>query len=151
MHGTLDISQDSIQGAARDKAYAMPLADFNPGDPELFRSDTFWPYFERLRAEQPVHYCRDSMFGPYWSITKYNDIMSVETNHAAFSSAAGLGGITIRDVGVNIGATVLRCAEWVGGSIATSLPARSASAPGRCWTPCPATRPSTGSIGSRSN
>lgn len=101
MHGTLDISQDSIQGAARDKAYAMPLADFNPGDPELFRSDTFWPYFERLRAEQPVHYCRDSMFGPYWSITKYNDIMSVETNHAAFSSAAGLGGITIRDAGVD--------------------------------------------------
>ena len=38
------------------------------------------------------------MFGPYWSVTKYNDIMDIETNHAVFSSAASLGGITIRDV-----------------------------------------------------
>jgi cytochrome P450 len=38
------------------------------------------------------------MFGPYWSVTKYNDIMDIETNHSVFSSAASLGGITIRDV-----------------------------------------------------
>ena len=38
------------------------------------------------------------MFGPYWSVTRYNDIMDIETNHAVFSSAASLGGITIRDV-----------------------------------------------------
>jgi len=44
-----------------------------------------------------VHYCRDSEFGPYWSITKYKDIMAVDTNHAAFSSDSGVGGITIRD------------------------------------------------------
>jgi cytochrome P450 len=37
------------------------------------------------------------MFGPYWSVTKYNDIMDVETNHSVFSSAASLGGITVRD------------------------------------------------------
>ncbi|MDB5522089.1 MAG: cytochrome, partial [Tardiphaga sp.] len=99
MHGTLDVLRDI--DAVRDRAYALPLDEFNPGDPALFRDDTHWPYFERLRAEEPVHYCRDSQFGPYWSITKYNDIMSVETNHAAFSSAAGLGGITIRDAGVD--------------------------------------------------
>src|SRR5437660_722668 len=57
----------------------------------------FWPYFARRRREVPVHYCKDSMFGPYWSVTKYNDIMDIETNHAMFSSAASLGGITIRD------------------------------------------------------
>ena len=45
-----------------------------------------------------MHYCKDSMFGPYWSVTKYNDIMDIETNHPVFSSAASLGGITIRDV-----------------------------------------------------
>ena len=100
MHGTLDVLRDPLE-AARTRAYATPLADFNPGDPALFRDDTFWPYFERLRAEEPVHYCRDSVFGPYWSTTKYNDIMSIETNHTAFSSAAGLGGITIRDAGVD--------------------------------------------------
>src|SRR5207248_1816025 len=56
------------------------------------------PYFERLRKEEPVHYCGNGLFGSYWSVTKYNDIMDVETNHAAFSSAASLGGITIRDL-----------------------------------------------------
>jgi cytochrome P450 len=96
MHGTIE--QDSKQSAARERAYSMPIADFDPGDPELFGSDTHWAYFDRLRQEDPVHYCKDSMFGPYWSVTRYNDIMDVDTNHAVFSSASALGGITIRDI-----------------------------------------------------
>ena len=82
---------------ARERAYATPLSDFNVGDPELFRTNTHWPYFERLRNEEPVHWCRDSEFGPYWSVTRYADIMSVDTNHQVFSSESALGGITIRD------------------------------------------------------
>jgi len=97
MHGTIEQSGDAHLREAREKAWSMPLADFDPGNPELFRTDTHWPYFDRLRREDPVHYCKDSMFGPYWSVTKYNDIMAVDTNHGAFSSAASLGGITIRD------------------------------------------------------
>jgi cytochrome P450 len=97
MHGTIEQTDDAELRAAREKAYSMPLADFDPGHPELFRTDTHWPYFDRLRKEDPVHYCKDSMFGPYWSVTKYNDIMAVDTNHGVFSSAAALGGITIRD------------------------------------------------------
>lgn len=93
MHGTIKPVEE-----ARERAYSMPLADMDPGHPELFQNFTFAPYFERLRKEDPVHYCKDSMFGPYWSVTKYNDIMEVETNHTVFSSAAALGGITIRDV-----------------------------------------------------
>ena len=87
----------TLRDEARARAYATPLADFHPGDPDLFRTDTHWPYFERLRAEAPVHWCRDSEFGPYWSVTRYNDIMAVDTNHGVFSSEAALGGITIRD------------------------------------------------------
>ncbi|WP_166298449.1 cytochrome P450 [Bradyrhizobium sp. 2S1] len=98
MHGTADLVKDVNLDTARERANALPLADYDPGDPELFKTDTFWPYFDRLRREDPVHYCKDSMFGPYWSITRYNDIMDIETNHAMFSSAASLGGITIRDV-----------------------------------------------------
>jgi cytochrome P450 len=98
MHGTIDRAEDALQSAARDRAYSIPLEQFDPGHPELFKTDTFWPYFDRLRKEDPVHYCKDSMFGPYWSVTKYNDIMDIETNHAVFSSASSLGGITIRDV-----------------------------------------------------
>jgi cytochrome P450 len=98
MHGTIDSTDTLEQRAAAERAASLPLEAFDPGNPELFRSDTFWPYFDRLRREEPVHYCRDSVFGPYWSVTRYNDIMDIETNHAVFSSAASLGGITIRDV-----------------------------------------------------
>jgi cytochrome P450 len=98
MHGTIDLVQTPQQQAAREHAFSTPLEQFNPGDPELYRTDSFWPYFDRLRNEDPVHYCKDSMFGPYWSVTKYNDIMDVDTNHAVFSSATALGGITIRDI-----------------------------------------------------
>jgi len=82
---------------ARARAWSTPLEDFHPGDPEHFRTNTHWPWFERLRAEDPVHFCRDSEFGPYWSVTRYADIMAVDTNHEVFSSDAALGGITIRD------------------------------------------------------
>ena len=98
MHGTIELADNIDQKTATERAWSLPLEEFDPGDPELFQSDTHWPYFDRLRREEPVHYCKDSIFGPYWSITKYNDIMDVETNHSAFSSASALGGITIRDV-----------------------------------------------------
>ena len=96
MHGTIEST--AKLDALRERATSLPLEQFDPGDPELFRTDTFWPYFDRLRREDPVHYCKDSMFGPYWSVTRYNDIMEIETNHSVFSSASALGGITIRDI-----------------------------------------------------
>jgi cytochrome P450 len=82
---------------AREEAYATPLEDFHPGAPRLFQSDTLWPWFERLRKEEPVHYCTNAPIEPYWSVVKYNDIMHVDTSHGLFSSDAALGGITIRD------------------------------------------------------
>ncbi|MDP1872564.1 cytochrome P450 [Phenylobacterium sp.] len=85
--GTVDILKD-----ARAKAYGTPLDQLNPAQPELFQANAMWPIFERLRKEAPVHYTAESEYGPYWSITKYNDIMAVDTNHQVFSSE---GGITI--------------------------------------------------------
>ena len=84
--------------AAREEAYSTPLKDYHPGAPKLFQNDTLWPWFERLRKEEPVHYCTNSPIEPYWSVTKYNDIMHVDTNHGIFSSDSTLGGISIRDV-----------------------------------------------------
>jgi cytochrome P450 len=95
--GSPYMSSDQTARAARERAYATPLADFHVGDPDLFATDTHWPWFERLRAEAPVHYCRESEFGPYWSVTRFEDIMAVDTNHGVFSSEAARGGITIRD------------------------------------------------------
>src|SRR3978361_273578 len=80
------------QRAAREEAYATPLKDFHPGAPRLFQNDTLWPYFERLRNEEPVHYCTNAPIEPYWSVTKYNDIMHVDTNHGIFSSDVRNGG-----------------------------------------------------------
>ncbi|MBM3643646.1 MAG: cytochrome P450 [Alphaproteobacteria bacterium] len=65
--------------------------------PELYRDDRWAPLFARLRAEDPVHLCPDSAYGPYWSVTRYADIMAVELDHAAFSSDSTLGGIQIQD------------------------------------------------------
>jgi len=83
--------------APKSRAYELPLDKINVSDPALFYNNTMWPYFERLRKEDPVHYCAESDYGPYWSVTKYKDIMTVETNHQVYSSESGFGGITIRD------------------------------------------------------
>jgi cytochrome P450 len=96
MHGTIS-SGDANSTDAKERAYSIPLSEIHVGDPALFASDSHWPYFDRLRREDPVHYCRESEFGPYWSVTKYNDIMEVETNHQVYSSDSSLGGITLRD------------------------------------------------------
>jgi cytochrome P450 len=84
----MDDGSIDVKRAAREAAYAMPLADINPADPEIFRTDTWGPYFERLRAEDPVHWAvsPEEDIGGYWSVTKFNDIMAVDTNHEVFSS-----------------------------------------------------------------
>ncbi|MCS5583486.1 MAG: cytochrome P450 [Pseudomonadales bacterium] len=74
--------------------YSIPLEDINVSDANLFMNDNHWGYFERLRKEDPIHYCEDSLFGPFWSVTKFNDIMEIEKNHDVFSSE---GGITLGD------------------------------------------------------
>ena len=80
-----------IQAAdiAEDVA-GTPLALLNPAKVDRFSGDTIWPVFDRLRREDPVHFTPDSEYGPYWSVTKWNDIMAVDTNHEAFSSADGI-------------------------------------------------------------
>jgi cytochrome P450 len=91
----MNIGVNDPQKDARAAAYALPLDKINVAQPALFQSDTMWPYFERLRNEDPVHFCAESDFDAYWSIVKYNDIMAVDTNHQAFSSDHTLGGISI--------------------------------------------------------
>ena len=75
----------------------MPLADINPADPKLFSEEKILPIFQKMRAEQPVHWCAESRYGPFWSVTRYKDIMAVDKNHEQFSSDAHLGGIMIDD------------------------------------------------------
>src|SRR5579862_6176307 len=75
----------------------MALDRIDVSDPQLYQDDTWYPYFARLRREDPVRYCPDSRYGPYWAVTKYKDIMQVEVNHQVYSSTSELGGIQIED------------------------------------------------------
>lgn len=70
--------------------YSIPLDQIDVSKPELMQSNTHWGYFERLRKESPVHYCKDSIFGPYWSLTRFKDIMDMEKNHKDFSSETSI-------------------------------------------------------------
>jgi len=69
-----------------ENAWTTDLSTLDMSRGERFRDNTIWPFFERLRKQDPVHYCPDSLNGPYWSVTKYNDIMAVDTDHQRFSS-----------------------------------------------------------------
>ncbi len=66
------------------------LEDFDVSRPELFHEDKWQDWFARLRREDPVHYCKDSVNGPYWSVTRHADIKAVEGNFADYSSAQGI-------------------------------------------------------------
>ena len=76
-----------------------PLEQFDLSDPQLYQQDAWRPYFARLREEDPVHYQAESPFGPFWSITRFKDIMAVETNHEVFSSEPT---IVIGDLGEDL-------------------------------------------------
>jgi cytochrome P450 len=78
-------------------AAMTPLDRIDVSDPRLYQDDVYHPYFERLRREDPVHYRQDGMYGSFWSVTKFKDIMAVETRPEIFSSETRLGGITITD------------------------------------------------------
>ena len=61
-------------------------ADIDVSDPHIYLNDTWPAYFERLRREDPVHYTSNELFGGFWSVTRYDDIVAVDSNHDAFSS-----------------------------------------------------------------
>ncbi len=83
--GSVDLKHE-----ARSRVYATPIEDLNPAQPDLFATDAMWPLFDRLREEAPVHYTPESDYGAFWSVSRYNDIMAIDTNHQVFSSADGI-------------------------------------------------------------
>lgn len=86
------------RGAAVPPASELDIETLDLADVELWRQDKMWDRFERLRREDPIHYTPDSLFGPYWSVTRYHDIMAIDTDHKRFSSDASNGGITLSDM-----------------------------------------------------
>jgi cytochrome P450 len=64
----------------------LALEDIDTSNPFLYRQDQWGAYFKRLRDEAPVHFQKSSQFGPFWSVTRYEDILFVDKNHELFSS-----------------------------------------------------------------
>ena len=79
---------DTIQTVGPDipNPWDLPLDTLDVSRAELFLHNLHGEYFRRLRQEDPVHFCQESQFGPFWSITKYEDIVAVDSNHHVFSS-----------------------------------------------------------------
>ncbi len=76
--------------------YSQAIADIDVSDPELYRTDSWRPFFARLRKEDPVHWTENEQFGGFWSVTRFDDIVTVDKSHDDFSSEPA---ITIGDYG----------------------------------------------------
>ena len=83
-------SEQDQQKGPIPAAADMPLEDINPVWNRLFAENRMLDYFERLRREDPVHFNESEVAGRYWSLTRYNEIKAVDTDHKNFSSAHGI-------------------------------------------------------------
>jgi cytochrome P450 len=72
--------------APRACPITAPLADIDPSRSDYFQSGGHHAIFRRLRDEAPVHYSKTGPTGPFWSVTRHEDIIAIDTNHADFSS-----------------------------------------------------------------
>ncbi len=86
LQGNADRPKVHLQSGDLPDPKQIPIDQIDVSDSRLFQQDAWRPYFERLRNEDPVHYTKDSPFGPYWSMTCFEDIMHVESRHDIFSS-----------------------------------------------------------------
>ena len=66
--------------------YAIPLEDIDMSNGDYFQNQQHFALFDRLRKEDPVHFYDSDLIGRFWSVTRYEDIVAVDTNHKQFSS-----------------------------------------------------------------
>ncbi len=82
-------AENVIEGDIPDP-YELPIEAINPVSGRLFAENKWQQYFERLRKEDPVHLNESELAGRYWSLTRYEDIKAVDTDHENFTSADGI-------------------------------------------------------------
>jgi cytochrome P450 len=71
---------------ATEEAFRIPLDTLDISRADRFAENIHGPFFARLRRDAPVHFCPQSMHGPYWSVTRFDDIVAIDADHATFSS-----------------------------------------------------------------
>ena len=75
----------------------IPDNGFDMARPELYASVDVLETFKTMREHDPIHFAENPHFGPMWHITRYKDIVAVDTDHKRFSSSDQFGGIQIDD------------------------------------------------------
>ena len=83
--------RSATKDTAQDFADSADLGELDVSNHFLFQQDAIWPFFDRLRQEDPVHYHSNSRYGPFWSVTSHAAIKEVDSDHKRFSSAKGIG------------------------------------------------------------
>ncbi len=68
----------------------LSLSEINPFNAHLFRENRWQDHFARLRREDPVHFNELGSAGRYWSVTKWDDVRTVDGDWKTFSSAEGI-------------------------------------------------------------
>jgi len=87
----MDDGSVDFREAAAAEAWSVPIEALNPAQTDLFVNDAHWAVFDRLRKESPVHWTpKGDVYDGFWSVSRYQDIMAVDTNHEVFSSADGI-------------------------------------------------------------
>ncbi len=76
----------NAQIATAPDPYSVALDTVDLTDPALYQNNHHWGFFKRLREEDPVHHNSVGRFGPFWSITRYQDIVEICNNSKVFSS-----------------------------------------------------------------
>jgi len=64
----------------------IDITELDVSDPRMFQHDYWHDLFARLREESPVHFQPESPAGPFWSVTRYEDIVAIERDTDTFSS-----------------------------------------------------------------
>jgi cytochrome P450 len=91
-------SSIDFKAEAHRDPWSVPLDEIDVSNPYLYSEDTWHGFFARLRRDDPVHFVKSPLYGPFWSVTRYRDIMTVDTSHQMYSSDAAFGGVTLKDV-----------------------------------------------------
>jgi cytochrome P450 len=85
---------EALKSPLRPDPDSAALNELDLQLPDLFHDDYHVKVFERLRAEDPVYRQEVEEIGTVWNVTKYQDIMAVDTDHDSFSSE---GSIVVTD------------------------------------------------------
>jgi cytochrome P450 len=71
--------------------WQIPLDEIDLAHPGIWQANQYLPFLARLRRDAPVHFCPKSAVGPYWSITRFQDVMDIEKRTDLFSSEPTIG------------------------------------------------------------